>query len=170
MWWFAMTWSRVWGHGLAFGRTNLLVARVPAGQTLQRVHFGWGMHGYTSTLCNQAAVRNTMIAFGVQTVASTRALPPPSAVTGADDVNAPLERWLWWEIRPPVEVTRTDEFPGLVTWRDAGRSQELDSQGTVLAAVAGGVTLDVYLSWDTQIPWDASGGASYWGWASVLYN
>lgn len=165
-----MTWSRVWGHSLAWGVNNLLVARVPHGQTLQRVHFGWGMTGYTSTVASAFTVANLMIAFGVQTVSSSRALPPPSAVTGANDINPPLERWLWWETRTPVEVTRTEEFPGLVAWRDSGPTAELDGQGQVLASVAAGVTLDVYLSWDTQVPWDPSGSAAFFGWASVLYS
>lgn len=165
-----MTWSRVWGHSLAWGTQNLLVAHVPHGQTLKRVHFGWGMAGYTSTVCDSMFVANSMIAFGVQTVVSTRVPPPPSPVTGALDINPPLERWLWWETRAPQEITRTEEFPGVVSWRDSGPSQELDGQGQVLANVVGPTTLDVYLSWDTQVAWDASGQAAFWGWASVLYS
>lgn len=165
-----MTWSRVWGHTLPFGRQNLLVARVPAGQTLKRVHFGWGMSGYSSVVASATTIANSMMAFGVQTVSSSRATPPPSAVTGALDINPPLERWLWWETRMPVETVRTEEFPGVVAWRDSGPTAELDGEGQVLANVIGPLTLDVYLSWDTQVAWDASGTANFFGWASVLYS
>ncbi len=153
-----------------FGKQDLLVARVPAGQTLKRVHFGWGMGGYTSTVASAFTVANYALYFGVQTVSSSRALPPPSPINQADDINPPLERWLWWETRTPVEVTRTEEFPGLVAWRDSGPTAPLDAQGMVLANLVAPKTLDVYLSWDTQVAWDASGSAAFFGWASVLYS
>jgi hypothetical protein len=152
------TWVRKEAHSINWGYSSQLIASVPRGQTLNRVHFNWGFYGTTSGRAAVSTTATQRSAFGICSRSSATAGSPPSPITTPGDVAPPLERWLSYG------------RPGVVSWRDTGSPAELSTKGQVVASVPSGDTLNVYAVFDTLIPWDTSGGAQFWYWASLLYG
>ena len=163
-------WTRGQVHSLNWGYNAFQIATVPAGLTLQRVRFQWGMWGVTPLVSPTAATATQLMVFGLYTTPSTVGGSPPSPYTSAGDPSPPMQRWVYWEARFPVIMGQVHGRPGAVQWRDSGAGQELSSKGMVLANVASPATLDVYMVWDVAAAWDSAGRAQFWGWSSTLYS
>jgi hypothetical protein len=164
------TWVRTQQHSINWGYSAQLLASVPNGTTLNRIHFGWGFYGTTSGRVTTAAAATQLAQFGICTRSSADSGSPPSPITTPADVGPPLRRWLYWEARFPVVMGHVGGRPGVAQWKDSGGGVELSTKGQVLAAVGSGNTLNVYAVWDTLIPWDTSGVAQFWYWASLLHS
>jgi hypothetical protein len=164
------TWVRTYGYQLDWSGGNQVIAEISPGQTLLRVHFGWGFGGETSAeFASMANVRNELFIFGLCTVPHGETVP--NANSQRNDQAPPTQRWIYWEARPPVVAAMDFTGGGVVAWRDTGSGYELSTKGQVLATNLGGASsLDLYASWAATITsWDDSGTASAWFWASALF-
>lgn len=165
------TWVRTFGTFLNWSSGNQLIAEVPPGHTLLRVHFQWGFGGETSPLYGAMVNTRTAVqAFGLVTVVHGTAVP--NAITARNDQAPPKQRWIYWETRSPVVGGLDLTGGGVVSWRDSGGGGELSSKGQVANTASGTTTsVDLYASWAAQpSAWDASGEAHVWFWASALYT
>lgn len=163
-------WIRNQVHSLDWGQASFLLASVPNGLTLLRIHFQWGLWGVTSADEPTGSTATQLAAFGIATQSDTAGTTPPSPYSHPDDVDAPLARWVYYESRFPIIMGSRPGKPGTVQWRDSGQGGPLSTKGMVNASVGVGHVLNVYASWDTAAAWATSGQAQYWLWSSVLYG
>jgi hypothetical protein len=166
------TWGRGWATEQAWAVGQFKVESIPNGHTLARVHFGYRWVGITSNDASYETLADDFLAVGVVTQNSSRGSTAPNALSQAQDVNAPLERWLHWAtvgMRPRVMGS---EHPDTMLWETDVSRETLDSKGQVIASVGAGNTLDVYISWApwSTTAWATQGTARGQMWASVLYD
>lgn len=163
-------WSRVWATNLQWDVGQVLLAVLNPGQTIVRCHFGFRWSGFTSTEQDLSALMEDFMAAGIVTVASTSGSTAPNALTGADDQNPPLERWLWWGTTQLQPRTWDAMSPGVSTWSTDITQLIGDSQGQVKANVAAGQTLNVYASYApwSSTHWAARGEVQGSLWSSCL--
>lgn len=164
-----VTWIRTVQAGLPYNSGSSLIGKVPRGATLLRCHFGWGFVASTSTRASIFQATTNILIFGLITVAGNGSETPPDPRLNPANPAPPLERWLWWEGRAPT-VASWDEPGQTVTWRDSARTETTDSHAQVAASVPVGQTLDVWASWSAGFPWESSGHAEVWFWASIAYK
>lgn len=95
---------------------------------------------------------------------------PPNPITTSADVLPPTQRFIWWESRTAV-VTAIDKGSNIISWRDSGNQEIVDSKVNVLATgIPAGDTLNLWASWGTGGGWDASGNVAFWLGTAVLYD
>lgn len=165
----ATTWLRAVSsqNGWSTGSTRL--AQLNAGQTIQRVRFGWGFSAWLNQYANVNDMISSGMAFGLVTTIGTGAAgQAPNALTAPNNAAPPSQRWLHWEVRYPVIKAMAGD--GNSIWLfDSARGDESDAEGQVLApSMAGGNFLNLWASWSPEIGWDPTGLALLWMWAAVL--
>lgn len=161
-----------WGRGVhvssdwTVGFT--LLAQLPPGGTYLRVHFGWGFEGTTPLTGTMLGVMQNLQVFGLCTTVGDGGGPPPDPRTHPTDVDAPSQRWLWWEARAP-RVRSVDSGAELVTWTDSGPQERVDTKAMVSGAtVPAGQFLNLWASWAAAYDWPVDGQVIMWHWASFL--
>ena len=164
------TWVRTVSANLAWSSGHSLIAAVPPGSTLERVHFGWGFNGNSrSTSALSDAYQNIQV-MGIVTTVGTGTEHVPNARTESGDVAPPQRRWVYWEGRPP-RVVGYDSGGDLVMWADNGAQAPVDTKGMVSAkTVPAGNSLNVWASWAAASAWEANAYINLWYWASLLYE
>lgn len=167
----ATLWSRVWATNIGWSTGQMALGSIGPGQSEVRCHFGIRFLGITSTETDFNRLAEDFMAVGVVCQRSTRGGTAPSALTSADDVNPPLERWLWWATLPMRPLTFDDNIPGVCMWGTDATAVLGDTQSQVKANVSAGQTLDFYLTW---APWITTGWATHGtvqgsAWASTLF-
>lgn len=165
----SVTWIRTVQAGLPFNSGSSLIGKVPRGSTLVRAHFGWGFVASTSIFASVFQATTNILVFGLVTLEGTGTESVPDPRLSPANPAPPLERWLWWEGRAPT-VRSYDAIGQTITWTDSPRTEAADSRGQVTASVAVGHTLDVWASWSAGFPWESSGHAEVWYWASIGYQ
>lgn len=149
----ATQWFRGWGTEVHWATGHVLMASLPSAHTVERIHFGIRWQGITSNVNNFENLSQDFIAFGVVTQASFNGPTPPNALTHAEDVNPPMERWLWWGTAHMQPLVFGSAHPDITIWGTDATALVVDSQGRVKANVAAGQTLDVYITW---APWSTT--------------
>lgn len=163
-------WVRTVQANLTWPIGSSLIASVPRGDTLIRVHFGWGFFATTSTTATYTSVANNLMAMGVVTTVGNGSESVPNARTQSSDQDPPTQRWVYLECRGPM-IAAIDAAGELVAWRDSGNQEPVDTKGMVSAkSIAEGDTLNVWASWAGAGDWDSSGTAQLWYYASLLYQ
>ena len=166
------TWVRYQQANSNYNQGWVLLAAVPAGQTLKRIRWSWGFSAVTSDVVDMNNVVSNCQVVGIVTTIGNGSEIPPSPVSASGDAAPPTQRWLWWEMRQPV-ATSVSHDAGIVTWRDSGPQEIPDVQSQVLATgIPGGDNLDVWFRWQSQsgAAWDATGSATLFIVASTLYG
>lgn len=164
------TWVRSVQANLSFTSGNALIANIPRGSTLVRVHFGWGFYGTTHATANPVHTANNLQVMGVCTTVGDGTEAVPNVRTQSADQSPPSGRWLWWEARAPV-ISSYDSGAELISWRDSGAQTPVDAKGMVSAkAIPAGDTLNLRASWAAAFAWEANESNNLWFWASILYQ
>ncbi len=164
------TWHRTVQANLSYTSGTSLIASVPQGDTLLRVHFGWGFYGDTSTSADLAAVSQNLQVMGLVTTVGTGTESVPNARTAAGNASPPTERWIYWEGRAP-RIAAYDATGMLALWQDSGSQEPVQSRGMVSAkSIPAGDTLNLWASWAAAGAWDASGSSNLWYYASVAWK
>lgn len=164
------TWVRTVQADLTWFSGTSLIANVPRGKTLVRIHFGWGFTGSTHTTVDQLATMSNLQVMGICTTVGNGTETPPNARTQAGDQAPPAQRWLWWEARAPV-VSSYDSGAEWMTWQDSGAQTPVDTKGMVSAkTIPAGDTLNVWASWEAAHTWEQAESVDLWYWASLLYQ
>lgn len=161
----ANTWVRTVQASLPWGPWAKQLANLSPGETLLRTRFGWGFTATTSATTGVNDCATNLQVLGICSV--TSGTQPPNARTQAGDFFPPTERWLWWDVRAP-QVKTYDSAGDTIVWEQSPTTEQLDSRGQVAANVGTGNTLGIWASWAPAGPWDASGAAYVWVWASML--
>lgn len=162
------TWIRDTSTSFDYQVGTQLLASINAGNSLLRVHLRWGIVGNTSLDVDYQAISENIITLGLVTTIGNGTETVPNARTQAADQVPPTQRWVYWETRG-IRPTYVDASSGSVGWIDTGASERTDTKGQVLAAgIPGGDTLNLWASWASPGPWDASGSVLVWVGASVL--
>lgn len=163
-------WSRVWGTNFGWSTGKLVLASAAPAQTIARVHFGIRFTGITSTEDDFNRLSEDFMAVGVVCQDSARGTTPPNALTGALDVNPPLERWLWWSTIAMRPVVMDTNSPGVMVWASDATVSLGDARTQVKANLPAGHTLDLYLSWAPWVTtaWGTSRVVQGSAWASTL--
>lgn len=166
------TWARSTAVNSNYNQGWIQIATVPSGQTIKRIRWSWGFNGVTSDVVDFGNVMSNPQVVGLVTVIGNGSEIPPSPVSAPGDAAPPTQRWLWIETRQPVAIA-VDHNAGVVSWRDSGPQEIPDVQSQVLATgIPGGDNLDLWFRWQslTGAAWDASGNATLWYYASVLFG
>ena len=164
------TWIRTVQSDLAWVNGHALIASLAAGETLLRVHLGWGFYGDTSTLTDLSVVSDNIQVFGVVTTVGNGTETVPNARTASTNAAPPTQRWIYWEARAPRLVSY-DGVAEQAIWHDSGPQERVDTEAQVAAAgIPGGDTLNVWASWASARAWDPTGNTQLWFWASLLYK
>lgn len=165
-----VNWIRTVQANLPWTSGTSLIGSIPRGSTLLRIRFGWGFYGSSSSFQAASTIAENLQVFGIVTLDGTGGGPAPNPRTASNDPAPPLERWLWWEARPPV-ITAYDSAGGVTLWQDGQPSEVTDGKGMVAGNVAAGHTLDVWASWAAAAAWaDTTSFVHVWYWASVAYQ
>lgn len=168
-----MTFTWVRGTQSVSGLTaaSQILANVPRASTLMRLRYQWWCTGTTSTLYSIPDIQDTVIAVGAITGDNGGSFVPPNALTTPNDPAPPLERWIWWECRHLIPRTWGSAEDDVVTFTDSGVDEATDSHSEVLANVAVGHTLGVYLSWaPNRADFPGAGYIQVGMWWSLLYK
>lgn len=164
------TWVRTVQAALSWQQGTSLIASVPRGDTLLRVHFGWGWYGDSTSTADLSAIAGNLQVMGLVTTVGTGSESVPNARTQAADQAPPTQRWVYWETRAP-KIATYDATADLVTWQDSGAQEAVDTKGMVSAkTIPAGDTLNVWASWAAAAAWDSSGNVNLWYYASLLYQ
>lgn len=163
------TWVRTVQADLAWTAGHSLIASVPLGSTLERVHFGWGFNGNTRATSAASDTEHNLQVMGVVTTVGNGTEHVPNARTESADAAPPAQRWIYWEARPPRLVGFSDGAD-LFMWADNGPQAPVDTKGMVSAKTIGaGNTLNVWASWAANGAWESNAYVNLWYWASLLY-
>lgn len=164
------TWVRTVQANLGWTSGSHLIASVPRGDTLLRVHFGWGFYGDTSLTTDLQAVSQNLQVMGIVTTVGNGSETPPNARTASGDVAPPTQRWVYWEGRGP-RLADVDSTAELAFWQDSGAQELVDTKGMVSGkSIPSGDTLNVWASWAAAAAWDSTGNVNLWFYASLLYQ
>ena len=162
------TWIRDTSTSFDYQVGTQLLTSINAGISLLRVHLRWGIVGNTSLDVDYQAISENIITLGLVTTVGNGSEAVPNARTQAADQVPPTQRWVYWETRG-IRPTYVDASSGSVGWIDTGSSEPTDTKGQVLATgIPGGDTLNLWASWASPGPWDASGSVLVWFGASIL--
>lgn len=162
------SWTRDFGVSLNYQVGSFLLARIPFGDSYDRVRIRWGFTGDSSATTDLNAIAQNILSFGLVTVKGNGTETPPNARTQSGNVAPPTQRWLYWETRGPV-MSAVDVAGNLVAWRDAGSSEPTETRAQVLAPIMiVGQQLDLWASWAAASPWDTSGSVCVWVGFSIL--
>lgn len=164
------TWVRTVQASLTWTSGHSLIASVPRGDTLLRVHFGWGFFGVTSSTANLNTVSTNLQVLGIVTTVGNGTESVPDARTASSDASPPTQRWVYWEARAP-KIAAYDSAGGVALWQDSGSQEAVQTKGQVSGkTIPSGDTLNVWASWASANDWDASGTVDLWYYASLLYQ
>lgn len=164
------SWVRTVQANLSWTSGTSLIANVTRGQTLVRIHFGWGFVGSTHATTDQLATASNLQVMGICSTVGNGTETPPNARTQSFDESPPSERWLWWEARAPV-VASYDSGAEWITWRDSGAQTPVDAKGMVSAkTIPVGDTVNIWASWAASHGWEANESVNLWYWASLLFQ
>jgi hypothetical protein len=164
------TWQRGVLANLDFESGSELLVKVPQGDTLLRVHFGWGFYGDTSTTTDLQSVSQNLQVMGLCTTVGTGSETPPNARTASSDEDPPTERWVYWEGRAP-RLGAYNDTAELAFWQDSGAQEPVDTKGMVSAkTIPDGDTLNLWASWAAASAWDDTGNVNLWLYYSALYQ
>jgi hypothetical protein len=162
------TWFRPTATSFNYHVGHSLLAQIPVGGTLLRVHLRWGIVADTSIDVDYSSVYQNIITMGIVTTIGpgTEGVPDPRLQAG--DVQPPTQRWVYWETRAPKPVN-LDASTGSIAWVDTGATEDTTTKGQVLATgIGAGQFLNVWASWSSPFAWDPTGTAMVWLGASVL--
>jgi hypothetical protein len=163
------TWIRTVQANLTWTAGTSLIAKVTRGDTLLRIHFGWGFYGSTHSVKNPLTTGSNLQVMGLVTTVGTGTETVPNPRINPADQSPPSERWLWWEARGPI-MTSYDSAAEFITWRDSGPQQPLDVQAQVTAkTIPVGDTVNLWASWAAAGAWETNEANNLWYWASILY-
>lgn len=164
------TWARVVYAALDWTSGTQSIVRVPQGQTLLRVHMGWGFYGDASSTANLELVSQNLQVMGICTTVGDGTESAPLPRSNPTDVDPPTERWVFWESRAP-KLAAYNSTAEITIWQDSGAQEPVDTKGMVSAkSIPDGDTLGVWASWQAAGDWDASGSVDLWFYASALYG
>lgn len=164
------TWVRTVESGLTWISGSNKIAAISPGNTLLRVHFGWGFYGDTSTTADLQGVAQNLQVMGIVTTVGNGTETVPNARTASSDADPPTQRWVFWEARAP-KLASHDSAGSLAVWQDSGSQEPVQTRGQVSGkTVASGSFLNVWASWAAAGAWDASGSVNLWFYASLLYQ
>lgn len=164
------TWVRTVKSDLAWQIGFDLIASVPRGDTLVRVHFGWGFNGNTRSSAAVYDVERNLQVMGIVTTVGNGSETPPNARTQSGDQVPPTQRWIYWEGRAP-RLVGWDSGGDVALWNDSGPQAIVDTKGMVSAkTIPAGDTLNVWASWAAATAWESNGRVNLWYWASLLYQ
>lgn len=164
------TWVRTVQAGLSWSAGHSLVASVPRGSTLLRVHFGWGFYGDTSTSDDLAGVALNLQVMGLVTTVGNGTETPPNARTASSNQVPPTQRWVFWEGRAP-RIATYDSAGSLVIWQDSGSQEPVQTKAMVSAkSIPSGDTLNLWASWAPGLAWPSDGNVNLWYYASLAYS
>lgn len=158
-------WTRVQYYNKPLSASYYQLCTLTPGQTLARVHFGWGISGYSQITENPQNVMNAGIVLGL--ISMIGATAPPSPITTPTDPSRPESRWLWMEARHPM-VTAILGNGDLAIWTDSPRSAPTDTKAQVKNPTGSGSNIVVYVSYDVQISYPSYGNWSLHFWANSL--
>lgn len=164
------TWIRTVQANLTWTAGTSLIAQVTRGDTLVRIHLGWGFYGSTRTYNNPLTTASNLQVMGVCTTVGTGTETVPDPRTAPANQSPPSQRWLWWEARAPV-IASYDAAAEFITWRDGGDTAKADIEAMVSAkTIPAGDTLNVWASWAAAGAWESGQANNLWYWASLLYQ
>lgn len=164
------TWVRTIQSSLAWTEGTQLLASVPRGSTLIRVHFGWGWQGTTAADVGYLSVASNLQVMGLVTTVGTGSETAPNARTASGDESPPSERWIYWEGRASTLV-QIDPTGTTAFWQDTRNQESVDTRGMVSAkTIAVGDSVNLWASWAAAGAWPASGSVDLWCYASILYK
>ena len=164
------TWVRTVQANLSWTTGSNKIAAISPGNTLLRIHFGWGFYGDTSTTTNLEDVSQNLMVMGLVTTVGNGSETPPNARTSSSDVSPPTQRWVFWEARAP-RIAAHDSSGGVALWQDSGGQEPVQTKGMVSAkTIPSGDFLNVWASWAAAAAWDASGNVNLWFYASLLFQ
>lgn len=164
------TWIRSVQASLDWDVGSVLLASIPAGNTLLRTRFNWGFYGDTPIAIDMANTAYNILAWGLVTTIGDGTETPPNARTESYDAAPPTQRWLYWEARAPA-VVAIDNAAGVIAWRDSGPDAAGSTKGQVTATgIPEGQTLNLWASWAAVTFWEDPGVSLVWQSASVLYS
>lgn len=164
------TWVRTIHSSLAWTSGSQILANVPRGSTLIRVHFGWGWEGTTAADAGFVAVASNLQVMGLVTTVGNGSESVPNARTASGDAAPPTQRWVYWEGRAgtlvQIDPTGTTAF-----WQDTRAQEPVDTKGMVSGkGIPSGDTLNLWASWAAAGDWPVSGTVDLWCYASILYQ
>lgn len=164
------SWVRSVEADLAWISGHSLIANVPRGSTLLRIHFGWGFYGTTHATENPLSTASNLQVMGIVTTVGNGTETVPNARTQSFDASPPSERWVYWESRAPV-MTAYDSGAEIISWKDSGAQAPVDTKGQVSAkGVPAGDTLNVWASWAAAHAWETNESNNLWYYASLLFG
>lgn len=164
------TWVRTVQSDLSYASGSSLIASVPRGSTLLRVHAGWGFNGNTRSTAAIYDVERNIQVMGIVTTVGTGTESVPNARTQSGDQVPPAQRWIYWEARSP-RLVGWDSGGDVALWNDSGAQAPVDTKGMVSAkTIPVGDTLNVWASWAAAGAWEGNGRVNLWYWASLLYE
>lgn len=163
-------WFRTNNGGVGWHSNATWQCAIPAGSTYRRVRFSWGFAGWTPSIVDIQPMCELQAVMSLVTTIGNGSETPPNPATTPADVDPPTQRFLWYESRTAV-VTAIDNDAGLITYRDSGPQEIVDTRAQVLATgIPAGDTLNLWASWGTGGTWDASGNMAFWLATAVLYS
>lgn len=163
-------WVRTVQAGLSWSAGHSLIASVPRGDSLLRIHFGWGFYGDTSSSTSLLNVAQNLQVMGIVTTVGNGTETVPNARTAAGNASPPTQRWVYWEGRAP-KIAGIDDGLSLAIWQDSGAQEPVQTEAQVSAAtIPAGDSLNVWASWAPGSAWDATGTVELWYYASLLYK
>jgi hypothetical protein len=166
-----VNWVRNYSSGTGLVFAHNLLASVPSGGILRRVHYGWRCTATTSTLYSAANILDTQIAVGIVTGYPAASYSVPNPLLSPGNVAPPVERWLRWEVRGFEPITWGNQDDDVVTWRDSGPVEATDDRAPVTAATPNAAALGVYLVWaPSRTDFPGAGYVSVSTWWSVMYT
>lgn len=164
------TWQRMAYFGQPWQVGSAQLVSISPGDTLLRVHFGWGWYGDSTATAALPTIAGNLQAMGIVTTVGDGTEAVPNALTQSADQDPPTQRWIYWEVRAP-KIATYDATANLVTWQDSGAQEPVDTKGMVSAkTIPTGSFLNVWASWAAQAAWDTSGNVNLWLYSSVLYQ
>jgi hypothetical protein len=159
------TWVRTQFYNKPLSATGITLCTITPGNTLSRIHFGWGISGYSQISENPQNVMNAGVVLGL--ISMIGATPPPSPISSPTDPSRPQSRWLWIETRHPV-INAIRGGSDIAIWSDSPRSSPTDTKAQVANPNGSGHNLVVYASYDVELSYPSYGNWSLFFWANCL--
>jgi len=157
--------------GLAWLAGTSLIASVPRGDTLIRVHFGWGFYGDVAATSNLLVVAQNLQVMGIVSTVGDGTETAPNARTASANQAPPTQRWIFWEARAPRLAALDMTSGGLAIWQDSGSQEPVQTKGMISAkSIPVGDTLNIWASWAGAYAWDPTGVVNLWYYASLAYQ
>jgi hypothetical protein len=166
-----VNWVRNQTAGQGLARGSVLMATIPRGGILRRIHYGWTCRLVTSTRYSALNVLDTQVALAVLTGYPDNTYVVPNVLTTTTNGTAPQQHFLRWEMRALEPITWGQGEDDVVTWKDSGPVAATDSEAPVTAATPVGQNLGVFIGWaPTRSDFPGAGYASVAIWWSLMYT